>query len=81
MANPGPSVTTSSCASHPSRPPASVYEEIEDAIRHALAGNLTAEIESRDGRGHLGADLLERWEPEELLQTYARPPDDPDYRD
>jgi hypothetical protein len=62
------------------RPPAWVYEEIEEAIRHALAGDLTAEIESRDGSSYVVADLVERWELEELLEIYARPPDDRAYR-
>lgn len=64
------------------RPPAWVYEEIEEAIRHALSGNLTAEVESRDGSSYVVADLLQRWEvDEELLEIYAQPPDDPNYRD
>ncbi len=66
---------------HIIRPPAWVYEEMELAIRHALAGNRTAKIESRDGSDYVAADLLERWELEELLETYARPADDPGYRD
>lgn len=61
------------------RPPAWVYEEIEAAIRHALAGNLTAEIESRDGLSYTAADLMERWELEVMLETYRRGPDDPTY--
>ena len=63
------------------RPPAWVYEEIEEAIRHAIAGELTAEIESRDGSSYVVADLLERWELEELLEIFAQPPDHPSYRD
>jgi hypothetical protein len=63
------------------RPPAWVYEEIEEAIRHAIAGNRTAKIESRDGSSYLVADLLECWELEELLEVYARPPQDLGYRD
>jgi hypothetical protein len=63
------------------RPPAWVYEEIEEAIRHALAGNRTEKIESRDGTDYVVADLVERWGLEELFETYARPPDDPSYRD
>ena len=66
---------------HIIRPPAWVYEEIEEAIRHALAGDLTAEIESRDGDSYVVANLLERWELEELLEIYAQPPDHPHYRD
>ena len=66
---------------HIIRPPAWVYEEMEEAIRHALAGTLTAAIESRDGHSYVVADLLERWELDELLDIYARPPDDPSYRD
>jgi uncharacterized protein YbjT (DUF2867 family) len=63
------------------RPPAWVYEEIEEAIRHALAGNLAAEIESRDGKSYSAADLVERWElDEEILEIYARPSDDRRYR-
>ena len=66
---------------HIIRPPAWVYEEIEEAIRHALAGNLTAEIQSRDGGSHVVADLIERWElGEDLLKDYARPPNDPAYQ-
>jgi hypothetical protein len=65
---------------HVIRPPAWVYEEIEEAIRHALAGDLTAEIGSRDGSRYVVADLVDRWELEELLETYARPADDPAYR-
>ena len=65
---------------HIIRPPAWVYEEIEEAIQHALAGNLRAEIESRDGGSYVVADLLERWELEELLEVYARPPGDRSYR-
>ncbi|MGH2701299.1 MAG: hypothetical protein ACRDJ2_05925 [Actinomycetota bacterium] len=61
------------------RPPAWVYGEIEEAIRPALAGNRTAKIESRDGAEYAVADLLERWELDELLAIYARPPDDPSY--
>lgn len=30
--------------------------------------NRTAKIESRDGSGYVVADLLERWELEELLE-------------
>lgn len=66
---------------HIIRPPAWVYEEVEEAIRHALAGNLAAEIESRDGKSYVVADLVERWElDEELLEVYARSPDDRSYR-
>ena len=61
------------------RPPAWVYEEIEAAIRHALAGNLTAEIESRDGHSYATADLMERWELEGMLEIYLRAADDPSY--
>lgn len=66
---------------HIIRPPAWVYEEMEEAIRHAIAGNRTAKIESRDGRDYVVADLLQRWELEELIEIYARSPDDPGYRD
>ena len=62
------------------RPPAWVYKEIEEAIRHALAGNLTAAIKSRDGSSYAVADLVERWELEGLLEIYARPPDDRGYQ-
>jgi hypothetical protein len=66
---------------HIIRPPAWVYEEIEEAIQHTLAGNLAAEIKSRDGKSYVAADLVERWEiDEELLEIYARPPDDRRYR-
>jgi hypothetical protein len=65
---------------HIIRPPAWVYEEIEEAIRHALAGNLTAEIKSRDGSSYFVAELVERWELQELLEVYARPSDDRSYR-
>ena len=61
------------------RPPAWMYEEMEEAIRHALAGSRTTKIESRDGAEYLVADLLERWELADLLEIYARPPDDPSY--
>jgi hypothetical protein len=61
------------------RPPAWVYDEIEEAIRHALAGDLTAEIESREGHRYVVADLVERWDLEEMLAIYRRPPDDPTY--
>jgi hypothetical protein len=66
---------------HILRPPAWVYEEIEEAIRHALGGNLAAEIKSRDGKSYVAADLVERWELDEaILEIYARPPDDRRYR-
>lgn len=65
---------------HIIRPPAWVYEEVEEAIRHALAGNLTAEIESRDGGSYVVADLVECWELEDLLEVYARPPADRSYQ-
>jgi uncharacterized protein YbjT (DUF2867 family) len=65
---------------HIIRPPAWVYQEIEEAIRHALAGNLTAEIKSQDGSSYFVAELVERWELQELLEVYRRPPDDPSYR-
>jgi hypothetical protein len=65
---------------HILRPPAWVYEEMEEAIRNALAGGLTAEIASRDGHSYAVADLMERWELEEMLDVYRRPPDDPGYR-
>jgi hypothetical protein len=65
---------------HILRPPAWVYEEIEEAIRHALAGNLTARIESRDGTSYTAAALIERWELEEMLEVYGRSSDDPGYR-
>lgn len=61
------------------RPPAWVYQEIEEAIRHALDGRLTAEIDSRDGHSYTVADLMNRWELEEMLEVYGRPPDDPSY--
>jgi hypothetical protein len=61
------------------RPPPWVYEEIEEAIRHAIAGDLAEEIESRDGHRYLVADLVERWELEEMLDVYRRAPDDPSY--
>ena len=65
---------------HIVRPPGWVYDEIEEAIRHALAGNLTAEVKSRDGSSYIVAELLERWEiDEELLDAYARRPDDASY--
>lgn len=63
------------------RPPAWIYEEIEAAIRHVLAGDHAATIESRDGRRYAVADLVERWELEEMLEPYARPAHDPSYRD
>ena len=65
---------------HIVRPPAWVYEEIEEAIRNALAGNLTAEIKSRDGHGYVVADLVEGWELEGVFEVYRRPTDDPSYR-
>jgi hypothetical protein len=61
------------------RPPSWVYEEIEEAIRHAIAGDHTAEIESRDGDRYVVADLVERWELEDMLEVYRRAPDDPSY--
>ena len=54
-----------------------MYEEIEEAIRHALAGKLTAQIESRDGHSYVVAELVERWELEEMLEVYRRALDDP----
>ena len=62
------------------RPPAWVYEEIEEAIHHAIAGNLAAEVMSRDGVSYVVADLIERWELEEMLDVYRRPPADPSYQ-
>ncbi len=64
---------------HIIRPPAWVYDEIEAAIRRALAGNLTVEIESRDGHTYAAADLMERWELQGMLEIYGRAPDDPSY--
>ena len=62
------------------RPPAWVYDEIEQAIRHAIAGDLTAEIESRDGHRYMVAEMIERWElAEEIFDVYRRAPDDPSY--
>ena len=63
------------------RPPAWVYAEMEEAIQHALEGNLTAEVESRDGWRYVVGDLVERWELEDVLEFYARSPDDSSYRD
>lgn len=64
---------------HILRPPPWVYEEIEEAIRRAIAGELTVEIESRDGHRYVVADLVERWELEEMLAVYQRAPDDASY--
>lgn len=61
------------------RPPAWVYEEIEEAIGRALAGDLAAEIESLGGRNYTVASLIDRWELEEMLGRYGRPRDDPSY--
>ena len=67
---------------HVIRPPAWVYKEIEEAIRHAIAGDSTAKVKSRDGTDYVVADLIERWEiDDEILETYARPPHDPVYHD
>ena len=45
-----------------------------------MAGS--AEVTSRDGSDYIVADVVERWElDDELLEMYARPPDDPSYRD
>lgn len=64
---------------HIVRPPGWVYGEIEEAIRHVLAGNLTAKIESRDGHTYSVADLVERWELESMFELYERPLDDASY--
>jgi hypothetical protein len=64
---------------HILRPPPWVYSELEEAIRHAIADELTAEIESRDGHRYVVAELVERWELEDVLDVYRRPPDDPSY--
>ena len=61
------------------RPPPWVYKEIEEAIRHAIAGDHTAEIESRDGHRYVVDDLVERWELEDMLEVYRLAPDDPSY--
>ena len=67
---------------HIIRPPAWVYAEIEEAIRHAIAGNLAAEIKSQDGSTYVVADMLERWDiDEDLLEIYALPADHTNYRD
>jgi hypothetical protein len=64
---------------HLVRPPGWGYAEIEQAIRHALRGNLTAEIQSRDGHNYTVSELVERWELEDMLEVYRRPADDPSY--
>jgi hypothetical protein len=65
---------------HMLRPPPWVYEEIEEAIHHAIAGNLAAKVMSRDGVSYVVADLVERWELEEMLEVYRRSPADPSYQ-
>lgn len=64
---------------HIVRPPAWVYEEMEEAIGHAIEGTLEVRIESRDGRSYSVAELLEVWELDDMLETYRRAPDDPSY--
>ena len=67
---------------HVIRPPAWVYEEIEEAIGHAIHGRPDAKIESRDGHRYEVADLVERWELDgELLDVDRRTVDDSDYED
>jgi hypothetical protein len=58
-----------------------VYDDIEEAIGHAIAGKPNATIESREGR-YTATELIECWEiDEELLDLYRRPVDDPSYED
>jgi hypothetical protein len=61
------------------RPPPWVYDEIEEAIGHAIAGELTEMVESRDGHRYAVTDLVERWKLDEILDAYKRAPDDPTY--
>lgn len=65
---------------HILRPPGWVYDEIEEAIRQGLAGNLNARIESREGRTYAAAELIEGWELEPMFEVYGRALDDPSYR-
>ena len=61
------------------RPPYWVYDEIEEAVGYAIAGDVTTKIQSRKGTRYAAAELVERWELEDMLETYRRAPDDPSY--
>lgn len=60
------------------RPPAWIYDEIETAIEHAIAGRLDATISTREGSYRV-SELVDRWELESILEVYARHPSDPSY--
>jgi hypothetical protein len=60
------------------RPPPWVYDDMETAIEHAIAGRLDATLSTREGRYRVD-ELVDRWELEPMLEVYARERSDPSY--
>lgn len=60
------------------RPPARVYDEIEAAIEHAIAGRLDAIVATGEGRYRV-SELVDRWDLKPILEVYARHPSDASY--